>query len=64
MTRVETSPAAGPGLSVGPRDVAGPGAAGQSRRPGRVARLLRRLVAGLNALLKLDDFSRGDIFRD
>jgi hypothetical protein len=38
-----------------------------SSRAGRANRLrpkLRGLFAGLNELLKLSDFSRGDVFRD
>jgi len=30
----------------------------------RLRRILRDLLAGLNELLKLSDFSRGDVFRD
>jgi len=33
-------------------------------RVNRAGRLLRDLLAGLNQLLKLSDFSRGDVFRD
>ena len=38
-----------------------------SSRAGRANRLppkLRDLLAGLNELLRLSDFSRGDVFRD
>jgi hypothetical protein len=39
-------------------------APGRRRRAQRPARLLRVLLAGLNRVLSLSDFSRGDIFRD
>ncbi len=36
----------------------------RTRRAGRTGRIVRDLLARLNKLLGLSDFSRGDVFRD
>ncbi|HTP34195.1 MAG TPA: hypothetical protein VMJ75_18585 [Candidatus Acidoferrales bacterium] len=66
MPGVATPPETGRGLASSERIAEGArenlsNGAGRASRP---RRLLRDLFRGLNALLKLSDFSRGDIFRD
>jgi len=39
-------------------------ASGTSAVPGRALRILRNFLAGLDKLLQLSDFGRGDWFRD
>ena len=53
-------------LGLGPRECipVRESASGEVPRTRRFRFLLRDLAQGLNALLKLSDFSRGDIFRN
>jgi hypothetical protein len=39
-------------------------ASNRPRRAARPRRMLRDFLAGLNEMLKLSDFSRGDVYRD
>lgn len=64
MRRRVSSPAAGPGPALRPGPVAGSHPAGAPHRPKPPLRMLRDVLAGLNAVLKLGDFPRNDIYRD
>jgi hypothetical protein len=43
---------------------AGESPSNRGPRPSWLRRMLRRVLGGLNEILKLSDFSRGDVFRD
>ena len=67
MPSVHTPSAAVRGRVAGVRAVSRDARTDPSSRPGRLDRPRRKLhefLAGLNKLLVLGDFSRGDIFRD
>jgi hypothetical protein len=59
------------GTGRGPLSHAGPVSSGgaasppsHTLRPGWLRRMLREVLGGLNEILKLSDFSRGDVFRN
>ena len=43
---------------------AGESPSNRGPRPSWLRRMLRHVLGGLNEILKLSDFSRGDVFRD
>jgi len=67
MPRIEAPPDIGRGRASNARTVssgAGAHSSNRDRSARRPRRVLRGLLAGLNEILKLSDFSRGDVFRD
>ena len=64
MPSVKAAPGADCGWVSQARTVSGDAhPSNGARRASRARRMLRGLLAGLNRLLKLSDFSRGDDFR-
>lgn len=67
MPSVEAPQGTGRGRVSHAGTVSGRGGASLSSltlRPGWLRRMLREVLGGLNDILKLSDFSRGDVFRD
>lgn len=64
MPSVEAQRDTSHGWVLGARTASGADPAKQARPAKRPRSAVRILLAGLNRLLELSDFSRGDIFRD